>query len=141
MTEREKIDELLKPRYKVVAGYPYSPFEVGDFIQIQNFDGHMMYKWIDDSGYEYELYESFFKDYPHLFQRLEWWQERKITELPEYIEWYDPSDKIELLPTIFKVENWYSNPNTSQIAGVYVESGNRLFIQDCKPTTKPNDHE
>jgi len=38
--------------------------------------------------------------------------------------------------SFFKVENWYSNPNTSEVSGLYVENGHRLFICDCQPATE-----
>lgn len=101
-----KTEELLKPRFKVIADYPGRSVEIGHII--------------DDPDY-YERRGIQVNQYPHLFKKLSWWEDRKPVELSEYIQWYDPSDKRKLLPTLFKVENWYSNPNTSQIAGVYVD--------------------
>lgn len=57
------IEELLKPRYKVIADYPGSDFEVGGIIEMIAFNVDV------------------FKDFPHLFKRLEWWQERTIEEM------------------------------------------------------------
>lgn len=80
------VEELLKTRYKVIAAYPHSIFDVGEILQIGNYDGHLLYKWVDGIGVECEEYEVFFKDYPHLFQKLEWWQERSESEMPEYVK-------------------------------------------------------
>lgn len=49
------MNELLKPRYKVIADYPGSPFPVGFIMK-------------DDC-------ESWSK-YPANFRKLEWWEER-----------------------------------------------------------------
>lgn len=30
--------------------------------------------------------ESFFQQYPHLFQKLEWWEERETKEYPKFVK-------------------------------------------------------
>ena len=58
------IQELLKPRYKVIADYPDSVFIVGEILRNPT-------------------YES---KYPHLFKKLEWWEDRKPEEMPKYLK-------------------------------------------------------
>lgn len=45
-----------------------------------------------------------FKDFPYLFRKLEWHEERKLKEMPKYVKWNKPdipeNGKIE------KVNNW-----------------------------------
>ncbi len=67
-------EELLKPRYEVIADYPFSDCEVGKVFT------------------EGELEDTFFnnlKKYPHIFKRLEWWHKRNSDELPKYIGYKD----------------------------------------------------
>lgn len=58
-------EELLKPRYKVIADYPNSPHKVGELL------------------YQSETTTSLtrYSDYPHLFKRLEWWEERTLDDM------------------------------------------------------------
>jgi hypothetical protein len=64
-------DELMKPRYKVIADWPNMPdsVKVGDIV-----NHNAVFR--DNS-----LCSSF----PHLFKKLEWWHERREEDLPKYI--------------------------------------------------------
>jgi hypothetical protein len=117
-------EELLKPRYKVIADYPgrWKEFEIGGIITIDKLlnaelIGKLIYPsreklkdsllynkpcWISEN--EMKIYgEGFFKLYPHLFKKLEWWEERKPEELPHYV-----IDKE--IPTVkYKVYGWLQN--------------------------------
>lgn len=66
-------EELLNIRFKLIAGYPGCEIEVGSII-------HM------GSDYEQQVGYLTLIAYPHLFQKLEWWQERKPEEMPEYVK-------------------------------------------------------
>jgi hypothetical protein len=68
-------EELLKPRYKVIADYPLSEYKVGFIIQGTGFTK----PWKDN------FKTFFYEDYPNIFKKLEWWEERKIEDLPEYV--------------------------------------------------------
>lgn len=70
-----KPESLLKPRWKVVANYPESAFFVGQVIMAPNFAEDFTSKfWAKDKD-----------NFPHLFKKLEWWEERKVGDMPEYI--------------------------------------------------------
>jgi hypothetical protein len=71
-------EELLKPRYEVIADYPNSNLEIGRII------GHS----IDGSENIMELNEwlDFHKKYPAIFKLLEWWEKREEKDLPEYVK-------------------------------------------------------
>jgi hypothetical protein len=56
-------EELMKPRYKVIADYPRSDYKIGEIINCAEEDAKHFGTW------------------PHLFSRLEWWQNRTIEEL------------------------------------------------------------
>lgn len=72
--------ELLTPRYEVIADYPNSPWEVGDILT------HKL-------GFTYRLNHSEIvrnlpdiDKYPHLFAPMPWWQGRSVEEMPRYVE-------------------------------------------------------
>lgn len=62
------VNELLKPRYEVIADYPDSRNELGQII-------------CDVTKYM----EAFYDKYPHLFRKLQWWEHRDVSEMPEYL--------------------------------------------------------
>lgn len=72
MTEKEKIEILLKPRYKVIALWPGTDYDLGNIV-------------FDPSPANQKNF-FFFDNYPHLFQPLSWWQEREVGEMPEYMK-------------------------------------------------------
>lgn len=68
--EQQKVADLMKPRYKVIADWPGSPLVVGQIL-IPEGDK------LDKDG---------FAKHPHLFQPLQWWEDRKPEEMPEYLK-------------------------------------------------------
>jgi len=60
-------DQLLTPRRKVAIKYPDSPYEVGDIL-------------ICNNGTKY------YDEFPEIFKELCWWEERKESEMPEYVK-------------------------------------------------------
>lgn len=84
---------LLKPRFKVIALWPNTEYQVGDILSPEYYIEKTI-KWC----------ESF----PHLFKRLEWYEERKTDDLPMYLK-HKEGDFFH------KVERWlglnaYGNP-------------------------------
>lgn len=75
----------MKPRYKVVADYPNSPFEVGQILMGQ--------------------YISYADKYPHLFRLLPWYAERIESELPEYV-------KSKSTSVVYEVDKYDFESNT-----------------------------
>ena len=64
-------EQLLMPRYKVIADYPDSDFNVGEILDRDwGWDGN------DEEGFKKSI-----SMYPHLFRKLEWWEERKIDDI------------------------------------------------------------
>jgi|SRR6478752_2865 len=93
-------EELLKPRYKVINTWP----DMGDrryyqgetLTLIQNVNSNQYCIRRGDAT----LYDTYFDNYPHLFKKLEWWEERKPEEMPEFVKGYD---------RIYKMVNWTHN--------------------------------
>lgn len=73
--------DLLKPRYRVIADYPNSPFNIGEIIR-QDSAG-LPNNYISDAGYYRDRHPE---SYPAIFKKLEWWEERSESELPKYVK-------------------------------------------------------
>lgn len=78
MNTEQKIQELLKPRYKVIGDFPHSSMPVGMVFCKEYSDG------------------DFWDKYPHLFRKLEWWEERTVEEMPEYIKIVDTGEVVKV---------------------------------------------
>lgn len=76
------VNELLIPRYIVTLDYPNSPFHVKQIIEITE---------------ENKEAYSFFDDFPKVFRKLKWWENRTIDEMPEFVRFDNK---------ILKVEGW-----------------------------------
>lgn len=88
LTQEQKVQELLRPRYKVIALFPGSKRMVGDIVEFQDLPG-----WPTKEYYE---------DFPHLFRKLEWYQERRIEDMPYYLKRKGEVVKVDQQ---FKMEN------------------------------------
>ncbi len=74
--------DLLKPRYKVIADYPENTLEVGQIlIESDVFDD-----WLQTDNFLHGIKKSCAVLYPHLFQPLPWYADRKVEEMPEYVK-------------------------------------------------------
>src|SRR5678815_6192710 len=73
-------EELLKPRYKVIADMPLLRFKIGD---IHNAHFIPINIWDKETYVRLDIY-------PHLFRKLEWWEERQPEEVPAYIKFNYP---------------------------------------------------
>jgi hypothetical protein len=69
---KEQIEQLLLPRYKVIADWPNSLYKIGEVLV--GADCIVTKKGIKE-----------LTDFPHLFKRLEWWEQRTEEEMPKYI--------------------------------------------------------
>lgn len=73
--------ELLKPRRKVVADYPNSPFRIGDILTLAEAP---VERWDNNrTGMRHNIEVDL---YPHLFRKLEWYEERDEKDMPEYVK-------------------------------------------------------
>lgn len=70
-------EELLKPRYKVIADYPKSLYEVGTILNAG---------WRSEDCIYCDTEGPRWRHYPHLFKPIEWWEERKPEDMPEYVK-------------------------------------------------------
>lgn len=93
MSKDKKIEDLLKPRVKIIA--PWPGMEEDDYKVGQIVTG--------DS--ELNLNTEMIEKHPHLFKLLEWWEERKPEEMPEYVK-FTNSVSAEYMGFVRKVEKW-----------------------------------
>lgn len=82
MTEEARISELLKPRRKVIAGYPGSEFEIGDILVK---DAGLYYLETSEGLLHLSYPPHMIEPFPHLFREMQWHKERKPEEMPEYV--------------------------------------------------------
>lgn len=86
-------EQLLIPRYKVAATWPgmeVEPFRLHEIVTLTwhlEDDGeawiHRPVKHILGSY----MRQGFFEKYPHLFQPLPWWSDRKPEDMPMFIKY------------------------------------------------------
>ena len=80
----------MKPRYLVIADYPNSIYKIGRILE--------------QDDLQYFNYDHFNK-YPHIFRPLQWWEQRKPEEMPEFVKFtadYMGFTKVE----VYRLENW-----------------------------------
>ena len=83
-------EQLLAPRYKVIADYPGCPFNVGNILY-HDIEQEERY-WYSMTANDNRIYVTDINLYPHLFKKLEWWEERKQNDFPEYVKPLEPTD-------------------------------------------------
>lgn len=84
------VEQLLMPRYMVIADYPGSKYPVGFIIVL---DGSAL--WVKE-------HKEFHDKYPHLFRAMLWYEGRKVEDMPEYLVRKHAKDK-----TVFKAEKHF----------------------------------
>ena len=79
-------EELLKPRWKVIADFPGNTFYVGEIIEIpsQYILQQIVLQGNNYQSVDLDINPSF---YPAIFKKLKWWEERKEEDLPKYVLW------------------------------------------------------
>lgn len=100
------MEDLLIDRFKVIADWPemLERFSIG-------------YVFEHPYGRTYLTAESKYDpaDFPHLFKKLNWWEERKLEDMPMYVRWLET----ELKDTIEKI---YGYDNSRQMPAFNIPS-------------------
>lgn len=108
-------EELMKPRYKVIADWPGNRglFPVGEIIA-KELSSTSLFAECDK--------------YPHLFRKLEWWQDRQLEDFPKYVK--RGSGKV------FKI-GLHLNISTNGIAILAEPDKYRTInLKSCQPATE-----
>lgn len=112
-------EELLKPRYKVIADYPNSDYHTGEILDRD---------W--GFGFKHKI-----SDYPHLFKRLFWWQEREENDMPEYVKIGDCMDEVEY--EVIKVGGYCEyHFHEGDFFGIKYKNGGGYITTDLLPATR-----
>lgn len=113
---KDNIQELLKPRYKVIADYPEIErhnIRIGDVITISE---SAMYADKTQDGTPVVAIDH--EIFPAVFRRLEWWEERDVKDMPEYLK-YNINDK-----------NWYGNVVFEKVDMFYGDNNEYVALVD-----------
>jgi hypothetical protein len=92
-------EQLLAPRYKVIASYPSMKSEgldVGTIITCKKYDNDFSEKfWCEMND-----------QYPHLFRKLVWWEERDLSDMPPYVTVGTSHEQFLRIGEVYKVTEW-----------------------------------
>ena len=99
------VEELLKPRYEVIADYPNNPYDIGTIFILP--DDAWVYADLEYSNCEPE----FFDTWPNLFRKMAWWEKRDIKDMPEYVKWCKSWQAIpeRAVGDVMIIEKWVLN--------------------------------
>lgn len=118
----------MKPRFKVIADYPDSPFGVGQILPLIFKAAGWRYEYVTYEGQDY-ISESQLKEYPHLFKEMEWFEDRKKEDMPKYI-------KSKRTGNIGVVEKWNMSKE-SKAVDTYASVGSYCwFVTGIEPCTE-----
>lgn len=132
MIEETRISELLKPRVKVIADWPGNhTLFVGDILTIYD-DGKNAPLFVSSNGDKYGLtFDP--KSYPHLFREMQWHEQRKPEEMPEYVKFNEDRNSFlsignEEEPEIHKVKRHQA----TSLLGDFRYSSFDAFVSEWK---------
>jgi hypothetical protein len=143
-TGNKSVEELLKPRYKVIAGYPGNKFKPGAVLIPNRVDGTVNNEWVtSDQNDRQCIYGSNLDECPHLFRKMEWFEERIFVDEGgeyKYVEEFDLMPqfiKSKSTGNIYKVI-WYSVDEFGEInCLVETENGSKFIVlADMLPATQ-----
>lgn len=77
------VEDLMIPKYKVIADYPNCKWKMGRIL-------------VKVNAYDFDCLEAPTSEtirtpekYPHLFKRLAWYEDRELSDMPEYVKFDD----------------------------------------------------
>lgn len=108
--------ELLEPRYKVIAAYPDMPKDAPVGFVYDFTTGNWDKRWA-----------TFMEEYPHLFRKMAWHENREINKMPMYLRFESSADK-----EVAKVRK-YCTSSYHYGWGCYLEGerSHRRFLSEC----------
>lgn len=89
------IEQLIIPRFKVIADYPGNAIPVGVIFSVNDFS--IMASWPIKPD-----------KYPHLFKKIDWWEGVAGEDMPKYLKfiWHDNIDEVEVVHSWLKTNEW-----------------------------------
>ena len=122
-------EELMKPRYKVIADYPGSGRSVGDIITDTHAE-QKPYEWLKENA----------EKYPHLFKKLQWWHLREESQLPKYVGFKNEANAFNWVHPVVKWdelregEPGYCTISFTNLEGLFEEMS--MMIGGLTPATE-----
>jgi len=118
-----KAKKLLTPRFEVVEVYPRTNFKKGDLLQripnaTNNWYNHN--ESVLDAGITLEEIEK----YPHLFRKLNWWENRKVEEMPTKLKSLVNKDSVDFdleKEEIYQIISWDMKNKYGFLSGLKTE--------------------
>lgn len=99
-------EELLIPRFKCIAPLPFQPekdmYNVGDIFTdngktvVKNQNGDPVYPVV-------------WQEYPHLFKPLQWYEDRRLEEMPVYVKCTATPDQRIMPGRVLKITEWFAS--------------------------------
>jgi hypothetical protein len=111
-------EELMKPRYKVIADFPASSYLIGEV------------KTWEPIHQDPAEWAAFYEQYPAIFRRMYWWEDRTIDTLPLFVRYIGYGSRKE---AIAEVKEWVIGRD----GGVYFKGEGRLCRYLDGPTDLP----
>lgn len=75
-------EELLKPRFEVIAEYPNSTHRIGTVLA-QEITDHFSFT---KDGKSFTTSIKNIENYPHIYRKLNWWERRNIEDMPKRLK-------------------------------------------------------
>lgn len=128
----KKVEDLLKPRYLVIADYPDSPFDVNEILYQSTGAGkHNKDYWTLKRG---GLYNIHCKQYTKIFRELRWYENREISEMPEYVKVVENNAYTKVIPDEHgNYENGYEEIVHYPKKGTVIKCSGSYRWEDLKP--------
>lgn len=79
------VEQLLSPRYKVIADYPGCPYDIGAILHVDG-DGELFSPTLGYSWKLVRIMQISANKFPHLIKPLQWWGYRQPEEMPMYLK-------------------------------------------------------
>lgn len=116
------VEELLRPRYKVISDYPQPPFNEetdehkfieGDLLVQGNVNGIITFRRYGRLGHMSVGVPCIAhpEKYPKIFQPLPWWSDRKPEDMPKYLRWRTKDQILKIVRYDDNGEFYYLNEN------------------------------
>lgn len=114
MTSNKYIADLMRPRYKVIADYPGNGRAIGEIYY------HVAGDAFGIKDIPLFMYDRDLEKYPHLFKKLQWWEDRKPEEMPKYVTCVYKDFIVYKIGQVIEVEKQQSNQLGQYVAGLFI---------------------
>lgn len=121
-------ENLLAPRYKVIADYPRSKFTVGDPLEKYVFKTSELGVYTYVTNIEIPLQGAnekpeYVESMPHIFKPLSWWEDRNPDDMPEYVKKNNGE--------VYKIKEWDGTSNPYVLVDTKYHTG---YVSGCTET-------